>query len=103
MSAPQREDGDAYAGIPRERIPWYPTIDAERCRPDACALNCISWCQKDVYAREASGRVVVARPYACTVGDISCSMQCPFDAIAFPSQRELRRTLRALRQEIDRS
>ncbi len=100
MSEPQPGREDAYAGIPRERIPWYPTIDAERCRPGECALNCVAWCQKGVYAREAEGRVVVAQPYACTVGDISCSLQCPFDAIRFPSQRELRRTLKALREEL---
>jgi len=91
---------EAYAGIPRERIGWYPTIDAQRCRPGECELNCISWCQKAVYAQEADGRVVVALPYACTVGDISCSMQCPFEAINFPSQRDLRRMLKEARQEL---
>ena len=100
MSEAQHASGEAYAGIPRERIPWYPTIDAERCRPDECSLECIAWCQKGVYAQEAEGRVVVAKPYACTVGDISCSVQCPFDAISFPSQRELRRTLKAIREEL---
>jgi len=76
-----------YAGLPRERIPWYPTIDATRCRPDACGLACIGACPQKVYEHEANGRVIVARPFACTVGDISCSFQCPFDAISFPSQR----------------
>ncbi len=96
---PQEE----YAGLPRERIAWYPTIDAARCRPAECQLNCISWCPKNVYERTDDGQVIVAQPYACTVGDISCSMQCPFDAIRFPSQRDLRRMLRALRDELGSS
>ena len=90
-----------YAGIPRERIPWYPTIDAGRCDTQKCELNCIAACPKKVYARQADGQVVVAFPYTCTVGDISCSVQCPFDAISFPSQRDLRRLLRELRQNAD--
>ena len=91
---------ETYAGIPRERIAWYPTIDATRCRSGECQLNCIAACPKGVYERAADGKVIVARPYTCTVGDISCSMQCPFEAITFPSQRDLRRMLKALREEL---
>lgn len=87
-----------YAGIPRERIPWYPTIDVSRCQPTRCELNCIAWCQEGVYARLEDGTVVVARPFACNVGDVSCSFQCPFEAIGFPSRRELRQMLKAARE-----
>lgn len=89
-----------YAGIPRERIPWYPTIDAAWCQPMHCELNCISWCQKQVYVRQEDGTVIVARPFACTVGDISCSIQCPFDAIHFPDKRALRQMLKTVREEL---
>jgi len=98
MVTRQDEGTDSYAGVPRERIAWYPTIDAERCRPGECQLNCIAWCQKMIYARDESGKVIVARPFACTVGDISCSFQCPLDAISFPSKRDLRRMLEEARQ-----
>jgi NAD-dependent dihydropyrimidine dehydrogenase PreA subunit len=91
---------EAYAGIPRERIAWYPMIDAAQCHPERCELNCLSWCQKGVYQKTADGRVIVAQPFACTVGDISCSVQCPLDAISFPSQRDLRRMLKEARQEL---
>ena len=90
----------SYAGIPRERIPWYPTIVVERCRYEACAHECVTACSQGVYALDKEGRVLVAHPYACTVGDISCSVQCPFEAIQFPSQRELRQLLRSLRQQL---
>ena len=88
-----------YAGIPRERIPWFPAIDPQRCQPERCELNCLSWCQEHVYERQADGRVVVARPYSCNVGDISCSFQCPFDAVSFPSRRELRAMLQEARKQ----
>lgn len=94
---------DAYAGIPRDRIAWYPTIDAERCRPAECQQACVGVCPKHVYDVDADGNVLVARPLDCTVGDISCSMQCPFDAISFPSQRELRRALKALRAGLEQA
>jgi len=97
MPTPQNEGADSYAGVPRERIAWHPTIDPERCRPEQCQLNCIAWCPQGVYEREASGRVVVARPLTCTVGDISCSFQCPLDAISFPSKRDLRQMLQRAR------
>ena len=61
---------ETYAGIPRERIAWYPTIDSTRCHPDRCDLGCVSWCQKGVYRQEADGRVIVAQPFACTVGHL---------------------------------
>jgi NAD-dependent dihydropyrimidine dehydrogenase PreA subunit len=96
----QSRQPERYAGIPRERIAWYPTIDPERCRPGECQLNCIAACPQHVYERAQDGRVMVARPYDCTVGDISCSFQCPFEAISFPSQGELRRMLKKLREEL---
>ena len=92
------EGAEAYAGIPRECIAWYPTIDPRLCQPDRCQLNCISWCPQHVYARGEGGRVTVARPLACTVGDVSCSFQCPFEAISFPNKRDLRRMLAEARR-----
>lgn len=103
MPAGQSDQSDAYTGIPRERIPWFPTIDVARCQSEACQQECIAACPQGVYRREADGRVIVARPMSCTVGDISCSFQCPLDAIRFPSQRDLRRMLRQLRQELGAS
>ncbi len=98
MATQEGEGAESYAGVPRERIRWYPTIDAARCHPEQCQLNCMTWCPKGVYARTEDGRVVVAQPMVCTVGDISCSFQCPLDAISFPSKRDLRRMLEQARQ-----
>jgi len=91
---------ETYAGIPREKIYWQPTIGPE-CRPAECAHECLAWCPQGVYELADDGHLVVAHPLACTVGDISCSMRCPFEAIHFPSQRALRESLRSLRRELD--
>ena len=98
MNTRQSDGTDSYAGIPRERIAWYPTIDAERCHPEQCQLNCMAACPQHVYDRAENGKVIVARPYACTVGDISCSFQCPLEAISSPSKRDPRRMLEEARQ-----
>ena len=102
-SDPNSSGSGEYAGIPRERIAWYPTIDSQRCQPERCQLNCVAWCQEHVYERQEDGRVVVARPFDCNVGDVSCSFQCPFDAISFPSKRELRAMLQEARRQLDQS
>ncbi|MGQ9681428.1 MAG: hypothetical protein ACUVX9_02705 [Anaerolineae bacterium] len=98
-SQPTGGDPGSFTGIPRRLIAWYPTIDPARCQPEHCELNCIAWCQEHVYERQEDGRVIVARPYDCNVGDVSCSFQCPFDAISFPSRRELRAMLQQARQQ----
>lgn len=103
MDEQAAESWGEYAGIPRERIAWFPTIDAARCQPARCELNCISWCQEGVYAQQEDGTVIVARPYACNVGDVSCSFQCPFDAINFPNKRALRQMLKAARAEMEKT
>jgi NAD-dependent dihydropyrimidine dehydrogenase PreA subunit len=87
----------ANAKIPREKIPWYPTINYDACINDQ---ECLNFCKNDVLSLDAeSGRVVVTQPNNCVVGCDSCAQICPVDAIAFPDKEELRITLRWLREE----
>lgn len=85
----------SYGKIPRKRIPWFPSVDEERCTN--CGL-CVSFCHKDVY-REGPDHPVVENPYNCIVGCTGCAGQCPVGAIKFPSLVELREALRRLREE----
>jgi NAD-dependent dihydropyrimidine dehydrogenase PreA subunit len=85
----------AYMGIPREDIPWFPTIDAEKCTN--CGA-CLDFCANDVFALgETSTRV--ANPLNCVVGCSSCTRICPADAVSFPDQKEFVETLRRLREQ----
>jgi NAD-dependent dihydropyrimidine dehydrogenase PreA subunit len=83
--------------IPREKIPWRPTIDYDLCTKDQ---ECLKFCRHDVYALdEADGRVTVVNPNQCIVGCDACAQICPVGAISFPSKEELRDALRRLRAE----
>ncbi len=77
-----------WHGVPRQEIPWFPTVNAEACI--GCEL-CFVTCGREVYEieQQADGRHVKAvaeRPYNCMVGCSTCSMVCPTQAISFPGR-----------------
>jgi NAD-dependent dihydropyrimidine dehydrogenase PreA subunit len=83
--------------IPREKIPWFPTIDPDLCIGDQ---DCINFCKNDVLAfDEGSFKAIVVKPYNCVVGCDACAKICPQEAIKFPEKEEFRATLRRLRME----
>lgn len=83
--------------VPREKIPWFPAIDADLCIGDQ---DCVNFCRNDVLGfDEHSSKVIVVHPYNCVLGCDSCAKICPQEAIHFPSQEDLRTTLRKLRAD----
>ena len=68
-------------GIPRDDIPWMPTVDAEACI--GCQL-CYVTCGRGVYEMHDQVAVAVA-PMECAVGCATCGNVCPTSAISFPS------------------
>jgi len=84
-----------FGGIPRERIPWHPTIADERCT--RCGI-CVSFCHQGVYEESKDGPVV-KNPFNCIVGCTGCANECPAGAIGFPTLVELRDALARLRKE----
>jgi NAD-dependent dihydropyrimidine dehydrogenase PreA subunit len=85
-----------YLGIPREKIPWYPTINPQLCT--SCG-TCLSFCANEVFAPGESCPEVV-NPMNCVVGCSACTRVCPAEAITFPGQKELVTLLQKLRQEL---
>lgn len=80
--------------VPREKIPWYPTIDPDRCIHDQ---ECIQFCKNNVFHwNETLGVPEVAHPYNCVVGCDACAAICPSEAISFPPMEEFKATLRRL-------
>jgi NAD-dependent dihydropyrimidine dehydrogenase PreA subunit len=85
-----------YLGIPRHLIPWYPTVDAERC---IGCRECIQFCHDTVYAfDEDTVKVYVEQPWHCQVYCQSCTYACDNEAITFPDRREVKARIRALRE-----
>ena len=76
-----------WHGIPRQDIPWYPTVDANACI--GCEL-CYVTCGREVYEIslvDGGGRKAqVERPYNCMAGCSTCAVVCPTQAISFPSR-----------------
>jgi len=82
--------------IPREEIPWFPTIVAEKCT--GCG-TCVEFCVHDVY--ELAGKASVRNPYNCVVGCTGCLSKCPEGAISFPSFDEFRKNIKRVRERYD--
>jgi len=79
--------------IPREMIPWYPTIDEELCTN--CG-TCVDFCTHGVYSLEGI-RTIVSVPNNCVVGCSGCESHCTPGAIRFPEMHQFVQTLRELR------
>ena len=87
--------------IPREKIPWFPTVDEKLCIGDQ---ECFHFCKNGVFAwDEENARPIVQNPYQCVVGCQACLNICAAEAIRFPGKEELRETLKRLRAEMQQS
>ncbi len=89
--------GRSYMGIPRERIPWNPSIDSEKCT--GCG-ECLEVCPNEVYAPdEPAGKTKVANPNNCVVLCDKCAGFCPQGAITFPDREATKKLIGGLLQE----
>lgn len=70
-----------WKGIPRNEVPWFPTIDQGKCTE--CG-QCVEFCSHGTYERDENGRPAVKYPFHCVVGCSGCKPQCPAEAISFP-------------------
>lgn len=89
--------GRAYLGIPREMIPWAPSVDPESCI--GCG-ECISECPNGVFVLdEAEGKARVAVPDNCVVLCDKCAGFCAVDALTFPDEEETKALIQKLVRE----
>ncbi|MCX6572271.1 MAG: 4Fe-4S binding protein [Candidatus Aminicenantes bacterium] len=83
--------------IPRDKIPWYPSVDESKC--NGCQV-CFQFCQQGVYTwDEVNNRAKVTRPFNCIVGCSGCLGLCPVAAISFPDIDAINEVIRKLREE----
>ncbi|MGC8837829.1 MAG: 4Fe-4S dicluster domain-containing protein [Anaerolineae bacterium] len=84
-------------GIPREEIPWYPTVNYDLC---VGCQECLEFCPNGVYTWDGNDHhPVVANPYNCVVGCSACAKMCPMEAIRFPTREEMIALMRELMQK----
>jgi len=85
----------SWLNVPREKIPWYPTIDESKCI--GCGA-CVRFCQHGVFSLDGDRRKArVVNPYSCVVGCAACDKICPQGAISHPDIREVMAIVRKLR------
>jgi len=71
-----------WQGVPREEVPWFPTIIEELC--DGCKI-CLDFCSFGVYEYDdKTNKVKVANPFNCQLGCSICALKCKPKAISFP-------------------
>jgi NAD-dependent dihydropyrimidine dehydrogenase PreA subunit len=89
---------DTFMGVPREKIPWYPTIDYDKC--DFC-MECDKFCPHKVFERREGEerKLVVANPGNCVVFCRACGKTCAPDALSFPDKKEITALIKRLREE----
>jgi NAD-dependent dihydropyrimidine dehydrogenase PreA subunit len=88
---------ETWHGIPRDKIPWGPTINSDKCV--SCG-KCVDYCKLGVYEfeeREGKQVSVVKNPNNCVVMCTGCEAQCPAGAITHPSKKETREVIQNLR------
>ena len=77
---------EEYHGIKRDKIPWHPSVDYEKCIN--CG-TCVEYCKLGVYTtKEEEGE---AKPVVT-----GCEGQCPVGAISFPSKQKTRELIKKL-------
>lgn len=76
----EKSEKKTWHGIPRDEIPWLPTIDADACI--GCQL-CYITCGRSVFEMH-DAVAVAASAMECMVGCTTCANVCPTNAIAFP-------------------
>ncbi len=88
---------DTFMGAPRDRIPWAPTIDYEKCN---YCMECDQFCPHKVFERrEGDKKLVVANPGNCVVFCRACAKTCGLDALSFPDRAKTLELIKQVREE----
>lgn len=78
----EKDYEEIYQGVPRENIPWFPTVYEEKC--DGCK-ECYDMCPTRVFIwDEKTEKPKVVYPLKCVVGCSGCAQVCKPKAISFP-------------------
>jgi len=90
---------ETYEGVPREKIPWNPKIDYEKCV--SCG-KCVDFCHAGAFRiREKDGQKrAVVNPNKCIVFCRGCEDVCPVGAITHPSEEETKKVIDEVKSKV---
>jgi NAD-dependent dihydropyrimidine dehydrogenase PreA subunit len=88
-----------YEGIPRNKIPWDPKIDYNKCT--TCG-KCVKFCHMNVFKiKEENGKkITTVNPNSCVVFCKGCESFCPSGAIDHPDETQTQRAINKLKRQI---
>lgn len=89
---------ETYEGIPRNKIPWGPIIDYEKCI--SCG-KCVEFCHVgafEVEEKQGEKRTVTKNPSPCIVFCRGCEDICPTGAISHPLEEETQKIIDKLKK-----
>jgi len=98
MSSTYDSEKETFMGVPRIKIPWWPTIDYEKCN---FCMECDNFCPHNVYEKieDQEKKLIIKNPYNCVVFCRACAKACALDALTFPDKREITKLIKDLRSK----
>ena len=89
---------ETYEGVPRNKIPWAPKIDYDKC---VTCGKCVDYCHNRVFETEENNgkkKTIVKHTNACVVFCRGCEDVCPVGAITHPSEEETQKIIDELKR-----
>ena len=98
MSSKYNASTETFMGVPRTKIPWWPTIKYDKCN---FCMECNKFCPHNVYeiTNGENKKLIVKNNYNCVVFCRACAKACPLDALEFPEKREISKLIKKVRLE----
>ncbi len=90
---------ETWQGIPRNKIPWYPSINYRKCI--TCG-KCVEYCHNRTFEfeeKEGRKKIVVKNPNNCVVFCTGCDDICPAGAIKHQTKKATREKIKTLREK----
>ena len=90
--------GSTFMSVAREKIPWWPEIDASKC--DSCSgeFDCLKFCPHQVFKIvDTPPLIEVENKYNCVVFCKACKKMCPRDALFFPNKSDILKIIKEAR------
>ena len=90
--------GSTFMSVTREKIPWWPEVDIDKC--DGCAgeFDCLKFCPHKVYKIvDGTPLIEVENKYNCVVFCRACQKMCPKEALSFPDKSNILKIIKEAR------